>query len=255
MHNVYKYQRYRVYVFWAYTFVVFGECLWIPLQVLQEGSLYGLVEWTDRKRPWVALGMVGHLVGYFLVVVIGPFLFSERSWGVCALCAVVHIVTSGLLFAVFSQINHLNELSLEGAVEGKREGCTDTDKNNNHNHSAHEVTTTHVNTNDNTTKSIPPPTSPPQSSFNIKHSWAAQQIQTSNNFAPQSKLWHTLSNGLNLQIEHHLFPGLNHCHLHLIAPVVRQTCQEFGVCYKSYETWGEIMDASLSWFDKLAQEE
>ena len=64
-----------------------------------------------------------------------------------------------------------------------------------------------------------------------------------------------LSNGLNLQIEHHLFPGLNHCHLHHIAPVVRETCEEFGVDYKCYDTWSDLMTATLRWYEKLSVDE
>jgi hypothetical protein len=40
------------------------------------------------------------------------------------------------------------------------------------------------------------------------------------------------------------FPGLNDCHLHLIAPVVQQACEKFGVNYKSYETWRELLGAT-----------
>lgn len=88
--------------------------------------------------------------------------------------------------------------------------------------------------------------------MNRKSSWAVAQVETSNNFAIDSALWHVLSNGLNLQIEHHLFPGLNHCHLHHIAPIVKTTCQEYGVRYKSYETWTDIMGATLKWLRQLA---
>jgi hypothetical protein len=79
-----------------------------------------------------------------------------------------------------------------------------------------------------------------------------RQVETSNDVCSQSSLWHTLSNGLNHQIEDQLFPGLNHCHLYLIAPVVQQTSEEYGVNYKSYETWSELLGATLEWFEKLS---
>merc|ERR1712151_689187 len=88
--------------------------------------------------------------------------------------------------------------------------------------------------------------------WNKNKSWAASQIETSNNFATNSTLWHILSNGLNLQIEHHLFPGLNHCHLHLISNVVKETCNEFNVRYKNYDTWSDIINDTLIWFHKLS---
>lgn len=45
----------------------------------------------------------------------------------------------------------------------------------------------------------------------------------------------------HIQIEHHLFPSVNHEHLPLIQPAVEQTCREFGVSYKSYDSFWGIM--------------
>jgi linoleoyl-CoA desaturase len=43
--------------------------------------------------------------------------------------------------------------------------------------------------------------------------------------------------GLNYQIEHHLFPHMCHLLYPKIAPIVRATCQEFGLPYRSYPTF------------------
>ena len=51
--------------------------------------------------------------------------------------------------------------------------------------------------------------------------WYRHQVMTSQTIAPQSMLMGYLTGGLNLQIEHHLFPGINHCHLR--AMQVRKT--------------------------------
>ncbi|GAX16474.1 acyl-lipid (8-3)-desaturase [Fistulifera solaris] len=208
-HNdVYKYQSNVPYVIFAYCFVCFGTCFWVPMSVIQEGGIYGMVEWTDRKRPLRALGMWAHLLVYVGFLMVWPFfVHSTLLKGLCAVVA--HVATCGLLFALFSQINHLNEASLERKQQ-----------------------------HDNPL---------------LKNSWAVAQIETSNNFCPQSSFWHVLSNGLNLQIEHHLFPGLNHCHLYRIQPIVQATCREFGVEYKSYPSWSELMNATLQWLDKLAK--
>lgn len=215
----YGLQRNRAFVFFAYAFVVFGTCIKIPFGMLKDGTLYGLVEFTDRKRPLRAFMMMAHYVGYIGLILVAPF-FSGKPWYIAMLAGVTHIATAGMLFAIFSQINHLNERSIE--YDGG-----DNDKSSESKKSSNLVQT----------------------------SWAARQVVTSNNFATDSFLWHLLSNGLNLQIEHHLFPGLNHCHLHYIAPVVRQTCEEFGVSYKSYETWSDLMDATLWWLDALSIDE
>ena len=60
------------------------------------------------------------------------------------------------------------------------------------------------------------------------------QIATSSNVGG-SLLCH-LNGGLNYQIEHHLFPRVNHCHYPLIAPVVRQAevdISELGIRLES----------------------
>jgi fatty acid desaturase len=74
-----------------------------------------------------------------------------------------------------------------------------------------------------------------------KRDWAALQVMTSSNFAIDSWFWTFVSGGLNFQIEHHLFPGLNHTHLPSISPIVRQTCKEFGVPYQSFPSfWAAV---------------
>ena len=40
-----------------------------------------------------------------------------------------------------------------------------------------------------------------------------------------------LNGGLNYQIEHHLFPRMNHTHYPKVAPVVRRFCEERGIPY------------------------
>jgi len=213
----YGLQRNRAFVFFAYAFVVFGTCIKIPFGMLKDGTLYGLVEFTDRKRPLRAFMMLAHFFGYIGVILVAPF-FSGKPWYLALLAGTTHIVTAGMLFAIFSQINHLNERSIEY-------------------------------------DDVSPDSKKKTSDDLVQTSWAARQVVTSNNFATDSFLWHLISNGLNLQIEHHLFPGLNHCHLHFIAPVVRQTCEEYDVSYKSYETWSDLMDATLEWLDALSADE
>jgi len=67
--------------------------------------------------------------------------------------------------------------------------------------------------------------------------WAVLQVLTSSNFAIHSPFWAWLSGGLNFQIEHHLFPGINHTHLRRIAPIVQKTCEEYGIKYIHYSSF------------------
>jgi fatty acid desaturase len=215
--SIHKYQAHWPFVMLAYALVVFGTCFWIPWGVIQSGSLYGIVEWTDRKRFLRSVGMMLHTFGYVIFIIVVPF-WTFSSWCGALSAVTIHVAVAGIIFAIFSQINHLNEPSLQADAEGRR---------NRPNAERDPV---------------------------ITNSWAAAQVETSNNFCPNSTLWHLLSNGLNLQIEHHLFPGLNHSHLHHIAPVVRQTCIDFGVVYKSYDSWSSLMCATLEWLKTLSHE-
>lgn len=85
-----------------------------------------------------------------------------------------------------------------------------------------------------------------------KPSWAATQVETSNNFCTDSYFWTWLSNGLNHQIEHHLFPGINHEKLPLIRSIVQKTCEEFGVNYRSYPSTRSILQATANYYHLLS---
>jgi fatty acid desaturase len=209
------FQSNTLYLFATYTLSVWGSILYLPIDVLISGSMYGVVSWQSTNRPLQAIGMILHMAVYELVVIAIPLL-THSSLSTAALAIYVHLTTIGLIFSLFSQINHLNEPSMELLLTTINKQQRDRDPR-------------------------------------ALHSWAADQVETSNNFAlQQSRLWYFLSNGLNFQIEHHLFPGLNHCHLYHIAPVVKSTCAEFGVNYKSYDTINDLVAATYEWICKLS---
>lgn len=47
-----------------------------------------------------------------------------------------------------------------------------------------------------------------------------------------------ISHPFNLQIEHHLFPGISQYYYPAIAPLVVQTCKEYGIPYRCVPTRG-----------------
>jgi len=72
------------------------------------------------------------------------------------------------------------------------------------------------------------------SSEELNKDWARLQIETSTSWG--GKVGSFLSGGLNLQIEHHLFPCLAH---HLYAPaqaIVQDECKKQGIHYTAYGT-------------------
>ena len=59
--------------------------------------------------------------------------------------------------------------------------------------------------------------------------------------------WLCFSNGgLNYQIEHHLFPRMNHTHYPIIAPIVKQFCKTRGIPYVHYPTVWDNLQSTIS---------
>jgi linoleoyl-CoA desaturase len=62
-------------------------------------------------------------------------------------------------------------------------------------------------------------------------SWAMLQMQTSLDYASDSRLANWLLGGFNAHTLHHLFPNICHIHYLKMVPVLRQTAREFGIEY------------------------
>lgn len=88
----------------------------------------------------------------------------------------------------------------------------------------------------------------------IENDWAIHQLNTTVNFSRHNKWISWYVGGLNFQIEHHLFPRICHVHYPQIAPIVKQTAEEFGIPYMENETFGKALKshiATLQRFGKL----
>ena len=75
--------------------------------------------------------------------------------------------------------------------------------------------------------------------LHIDDEWAVHEVETTVDFAPRNWLLNLYVGGLNYQIEHHLLPHVCHLNYPRLAPIVRQTCEEFGIRYTCYATWRE----------------
>lgn len=73
----------------------------------------------------------------------------------------------------------------------------------------------------------------PDAEGNLENSWAVHQLYTTADFSSDSHLAGFLSGGLNLQVEHHLFPNICHIHYKPLAKIVKKTAAEFG--YPHYD--------------------
>jgi linoleoyl-CoA desaturase len=83
--------------------------------------------------------------------------------------------------------------------------------------------------------------------------WAVHQVETTVDFARESRVASWLLGGLNFQIEHHLFSRICHVNYAAIAPVVEQTCREFGVEYKHNKTLLSAVRSHYNWLRAMGR--
>ncbi|MCR6637520.1 MAG: acyl-CoA desaturase [Sporocytophaga sp.] len=88
----------------------------------------------------------------------------------------------------------------------------------------------------------------PTSDGNIEEAWAVHQMRTTANFSKDNGWITWFCGGLNMQIEHHLFPKICHVHYPKISVIVEQTAKEFNVPYLANKT---IFDAVRSHYKML----
>jgi linoleoyl-CoA desaturase len=83
--------------------------------------------------------------------------------------------------------------------------------------------------------------------------WAVHQVETSVDFARDSRAASWLLGGLNFQIEHHLFSRMCHVNYPAIAPLVEQTCREFGIEYKHNKTFLSALRSHYDWLREMGR--
>lgn len=69
----------------------------------------------------------------------------------------------------------------------------------------------------------------------VNDSLLEHQLKTTANFATKSLVARFFTGGLNFQVEHHLFPNINHVHYPKISEIVRKTAKEFELPYNEYK--------------------
>jgi len=84
-------------------------------------------------------------------------------------------------------------------------------------------------------------------------SWARHQVETTVDFARESKVLTYLFGGLNFQVEHHLFPRVCHVNYPRIAPIVEQVCQEYGVRYSAHRTLWSSLGSHYRWLRRMGR--
>src|SRR6187551_812494 len=93
----------------------------------------------------------------------------------------------------------------------------------------------------------------PDAEGRLENNWAIHQLRTTTNFAQRSKIFSWYVGGLNLQVEHHLFPNVCHVHYRKISKIVKETAEEFHLPYKSYDTFAQAMVGHAKLLKELGQ--
>jgi len=92
---------------------------------------------------------------------------------------------------------------------------------------------------------------PEPTSGRMSSSFAIHQIETTVDFAHRNRLLSWFVGGLNYQIEHHLFPQICHIHYRDLSPLVKETCQEFGVRYNVHKTFRSGVASHYRWLRRM----
>jgi linoleoyl-CoA desaturase len=95
----------------------------------------------------------------------------------------------------------------------------------------------------------------PDETGNVHRSWAAHQMYTTANFSNKNRVTTFLVGALNFQIEHHLFPHVCHVHYPAIAPIVKQTAQEFGLPYVENPTLWAAIKSHVRFLKKMGSQD
>lgn len=93
----------------------------------------------------------------------------------------------------------------------------------------------------------------PNDKNKIENEWALHQVKTTVNFAMNNKVISWLVGGLNYQVEHHLFPKISHIHYPEISKIVKQTCQELGIEYHAFPTFGRALVSHFTYLKEMGK--
>jgi linoleoyl-CoA desaturase len=94
---------------------------------------------------------------------------------------------------------------------------------------------------------------PDPETLRLEEPWAIHQAETTVDFARSNRPLSWWVGGLNFQIEHHLFPQVCHTHYPALAPIVEQTCREYGVPYRAHPTFFAGLRSHYRWLRTMGR--
>ncbi len=83
--------------------------------------------------------------------------------------------------------------------------------------------------------------------------WAVHQVRVTTDFNRHNPVVTWALGGLNLHMEHHLFPTISHVNYPAISDIVKETCREFGVEYKEHKSFTEGVVSHFRWLRQMGR--
>jgi linoleoyl-CoA desaturase len=87
----------------------------------------------------------------------------------------------------------------------------------------------------------------------IERDFTAHQVESSVDFARDSRVLTWYLGGLNFQVEHHLFPKTCHIHYPAISPIVEATCRAHGIAHRSHPTMRLALRSHVRWLRRMGR--
>jgi len=94
----------------------------------------------------------------------------------------------------------------------------------------------------------------PATAAKIDEDWAILQVRTTQDYAHGDFATTILTGALNYQTVHHLFPTISQGYYAEIAPIVLQTCKEFGIHFQVLPNFWTAFCSHLSYLKFMGQE-
>lgn len=89
------------------------------------------------------------------------------------------------------------------------------------------------------------------SNFVTHSNFYYHQIITATNIKTDSYIMRILTGGLNCQIEHHLFPSVNSCHLPALAKIIKPLCIKYNINYNESPSLNQAVSDTIKTIKKL----
>jgi len=94
----------------------------------------------------------------------------------------------------------------------------------------------------------------PDADGKMETSWVRHQIITTVDFATNNKLLSHLFGGFNHHVVHHLFPNICHIHYPVLTEILKETCVEYNMPYKSNPSLYQAMMSHFRFLKMRSQQ-